>query len=1001
MAYLCFSLSTIPDLSLNKYSSLDERGVDGVLKKTHNFLRQLNRKGILSQVFFHLLYIYKPNPQKKGRQLHVIFIASGDKNSLLHTRELIQNSALSTFYDIVSNERVSITDISRDKQGNLVVSLCNHLGHVGEYYVSNEKAALQAKTLQKVEKLTNYSNKQFLVKIKNGSLLTLNEDDYSFESGLSVPDSDHKDGYVSESGLLIDDSKYDYVAALGKREFFDEPSVTMSDDNQLKYYKVAEWGMNDNARLINMFKLMQGLNKPVTFRIDIFPVDYTERLRKVLPIQELRRRTSMQFIKGVSAITTSRDENAEDTLKQYNKLIERYESTPHFRANILAFSDSKEIGELIVDAAGAEALTSGNYRVKVFASQELNESKFTAYSKMDRPLDIAEKDAVNHLKFMPNLYLLDELRPFFTFPALHDGESIEIPKETAPSQNETGLVLGVDENGYNVVLPIDLLKKHAFLAGVPGSGKTNSMLYLASELWKICGIPFLIFEPAKKEYRALANTNGMDDLLIFSPSSGTNFPLHINPFEFPYGMSLSEHIGNLLSVFEGAFTIDGPAPFLIDSAIDAIYRKKGWYPDTINKEGLNLQYPTMSELYTKLTEEVEKAGYEGEIRSNLKSFLQVRVGSLLRREMGDVFDVPKSTLMPEEWLKRPALIELESMSIGPANFLTLLLATLIRESLKVAPSNDLRHVIFFEEAHNLIGPQAVEAKGQDADPKLAATAYIVKMLAEVRALGEGIIIADQLPTIMAPEVIKNTGLKIGHKLTAEDDRNLLGGTMSTNATQLEQMATFNPGEALVTFEGLLRPFKVMIKLWENGKSFETPTNEELVHVMSEKTGYKYLLDNSAKICCEKFSTEIDKINRESTAFIVETKKWRASMEEIKKVIDNFSDDEFYDNTSKNPSIIQSRKMLASGWERKEFLEIRVNKIFITLRELLVKLKCYLFQNPGHRKDTIVLLLRLSDIRNNLFNSVHNYYSINSYEHFSNEMKQWKLGKIMGDVDFNF
>ncbi|EKC62797.1 hypothetical protein LEA_11657, partial [human gut metagenome] len=43
------------------------------------------------------------------------------------------------------------------------------------------------------------------------------------------------------------------------------------------------------------------------------------------------------------------------------------------------------------------------------------------------------------------------------------------------------------------------------------------------------------------------------------------------------------------------------------------------------------------------------------------------------------------------------------------------------------------------------------------------------MLAEVRALGEGIVIADQLPTAMAPEVLKNTGLKLGHRITAQDD----------------------------------------------------------------------------------------------------------------------------------------------------------------------------------------------------------------------------------------
>lgn len=232
-----------------------------------------------------------------------------------------------------------------------------------------------------------------------------------------------------------------------------------------------------------------------------------------------------------------------------------------------------------------------------------------------------------------------------------------------------------------------------------------------------------------------------------------------------------------------------PAPFMIDYSIEAIYRDKGWYPDTIN-DGITLPYPTMQELYDKLEVEVEKTDYEGEIKGNLKSILQVRIGSLLRREMGDVFNVAKSSFAPEEWLQKPALIELEAMGSGPSNFLSLLLTTLIRESLKITPNaggRELRHVIFFEEAHNLIGPVAQEITGEDADPKMAATAYVVKMLAEVRALKEGIVIADQLPTAMAPEVIKNTGLKIGHRITAEDDRELLGGTMSATETQLEQM----------------------------------------------------------------------------------------------------------------------------------------------------------------------------------------------------------------------
>jgi hypothetical protein len=76
MAFLCFNINSIPDLSLSKYASLGESGVDGVLKQTSSFLRQINRKGVLSKAFFHLLYIYSPDAAS-GKRLKVYFVASG------------------------------------------------------------------------------------------------------------------------------------------------------------------------------------------------------------------------------------------------------------------------------------------------------------------------------------------------------------------------------------------------------------------------------------------------------------------------------------------------------------------------------------------------------------------------------------------------------------------------------------------------------------------------------------------------------------------------------------------------------------------------------------------------------------------------------------------------------------------------------------------------------------------------------------------------------------
>lgn len=152
------------------------------------------------------------------------------------------------------------------------------------------------------------------------------------------------------------------------------------------------------------------------------------------------------------------------------------------------------------------------------------------------------------------------------------------------------------------------------------------------------------------------------------------------------------------------------------------------------------------------------------------------------------------------------------------------------------------NVIFIEEAHNLIGPESEVQTGAEADPKQAATAFVVKMLAEVRALKEGIVIADQLPTVMAQEVLKNTGLKIGLRITSADDRSLLGSTMAASALQLEQMSTFAVGEALIFYEKLMRPFRMRVKEWCS--EIENKSEKELAVASKNDADLRYALADS-------------------------------------------------------------------------------------------------------------------------------------------------------------
>ena len=601
--------------------------------------------------------------------------------------------------------------------------------------------------------------------------------------------------------------KYRYGTHLIKKERF----LSAKEYGREAYYLTSEWEMNENARLYTMTKLMAEIDQPCLYVVSIYPREWTAEMTARLDqtLYELRNTVRPQVSTGMGSTGIQiRDEHAKSALDFYEDLLESLAENPHFLVDVQVMSDSLEHACSILDAAASEALQEGTHEQIQFEQylslSELSEACFYVCAKKEAP------PALNRL---PQLFLLEELAHFAILPVLYSGEWIEIAKETVPESHVNGLLLGRDNTGHEIFFPLKNLSKHAFLAGVPGSGKTNAMMHLIYEMHGKHQIPVLIFEPAKHEYRAITRIKDLQDVELFSPSAATRFPLHINPFEFPIGMTLAEHIRNLIAVFDGAFSLDPPMPFLLDASVEEVYTDMGWLPAMTNMD--KLDYPTMSQLYSKLAEKLEKTDYGPEIKGNLKSALQVRIGSLITREMADIFDVPESTVKPADWLNRSAIIELESMGKDPANFTTLLIATLIRETLKVVnyekPKDGRpRHVMFFEEAHNLIGPTAEKVAGQDADPKIAATAYIVKMLAEVRALGEGIIIADQLPTALAPEVIKNTSLKIGLRITAQDDRQLLGGTMNANPDQIEGLSVFIPGHALVSYEPLLKPFEVQL-----------------------------------------------------------------------------------------------------------------------------------------------------------------------------------------------
>lgn len=888
MPSLYYEVKRIPDLTLSKYSALDEGGVEGVLKKHEAFLRQIHRKGLLNKEIIRWIYEYNPSAPK-GQRMKIIIKFDG-KNASDYMQSFIGSSPLAPYFDLV------------------------------QVFPEEELPPLTGKETPKdLEK-------------RKAKTLTLNQE------------------------------LYRYQASLLKKEKFARPDNPEMAD----FYSVNKWEMNEDARLFGLFTMMKKMAENskkedksqwrCLYCVDVVPMDYADAIESpsmLGPIMAgLRRMLSLRVEKTSASTSFQKDESADYTLERYKDLVKTIAGTPHFNVNIKAYAQNSDYANMLLDAAASEALSEGSYDVVVETGM------FNVNEIINKNLRLlCNTRAPKELRFWPTLFFLKELVPFTTLPTLYSGESIEMPKETAPSYDDSGLYLGKDTDDYNVYFPLKNLPKHAFLAGVPGSGKTNSMLHLVTTLYSKFDIPFLILEPAKQEYRALVNKPEMRGTTVFSPSSGTKFLLHINPFQFPLKMSLAEHIRNVINVFEGSFSMDPPMPFLLDRAIERVYREKGWLPYMINQG--TLPYPTMGELYDTLEQILEETDYEGEIKGNLKSVLQVRIGSLLSREMGDVFNVAESTMAPEEWLTRPVVIELEAMGSGPANFLTLMLSTLIRETLKVNPlkrkdgSKKPRHVIFFEEAHNLIGPKAEKEAGENANPKIAATAFVVKMLAEVRALNEAIIIADQLPTAMAPEVIKNTSLKLGHRMTSQDDRQLLGSTMSADEVQLERMATFTTGRTLCIYEGLLKPFELQMEQWSkvsgvvHDELYDSPSDDKLYAMLCyESSPFIKDLEQSFKITSDKYNKQWDDIMEDVDEYYEQLDAladFCGDVEESRQTLDRV-DWSKVDPEKREEVFAQVQKSIDTAESRKAALEAQFHRLCDAMEEVIFSLSSYKKQN---------------------------------------------------------
>ena len=381
------------------------------------------------------------------------------------------------------------------------------------------------------------------------------------------------------------------------------------------------------------------------------------------------------------------------------------------------------------------------------------------------------------------------------------------------------------------------LNKHTFVCGITGSGKTNTVKKILEGSDK----PFLVIEPAKKEYR---NIN--KKATIYTLGRPEINCIKINPFYVPLGISPQQHIDLLKDLFSASFAFYGPMPYILEKCLYNIYSKKGWnltlgfHPylvdsknieEMFNEKTLKKYYkmaahkhlfPTMQDLKDEIEYFINnEMTYEGEIKGNIEGAIKARIESLCVGAKGYMFNT-NDTLDFDKLLSENSVIELEGLADDADKAFALgLLIIYVNEyrqvKKEVENSKGLTHLLVIEEAHRLLKNVSTENNEDLGNSKGKAVEHFTNMLAEMRSYGQGVIVAEQIPSKLAPDVIKNSSNKIIHRIVAKDDQEVIANTIGVRSDESIYLGNSKTGYALCHKEGMVQPVIVKIDEWTDSK----------------------------------------------------------------------------------------------------------------------------------------------------------------------------------------
>lgn len=349
----------------------------------------------------------------------------------------------------------------------------------------------------------------------------------------------------------------------------------------------------------------------------------------------------------------------------------------------------------------------------------------------------------------------------FSRKELRDTILMEPPPSNIASRGDLrfGSVLYGRKKLYPVSLERKFLLTHVGIFGSSGYGKTNIALCMIKEL-SDNGIPVLVFDFSKRNYKDLLSTEIRDRIEIFTVGRDVS-PFRFNPLKPPEGVQLSQWMKEFSSIFDHAYWLLGGGRHIILKALDNVYSEN--------------DKPRLKDLKEWLSEYATSAKMPSRERNWLAT-AERPLESLCFKELGDVFECDEG-IKPSDFFEpgKITILELDSLDINDKTFFIEIILQWVRDWMVIrGKREELVGTVILEEAHHVLN--------REKSRKIGSETVIDLIFREVRELGLGMIYIDQHPSLVSYPALGNTsthiymnlGLDTKHSSDILDASNMLG-----------------------------------------------------------------------------------------------------------------------------------------------------------------------------------------------------------------------------------